>query len=125
MTYVTHCTDYTHRHSRHCGSRSFLLSSTEGEAPRPAFESAGTSRETPYTFLNLARRHCKRWKELLLLQRPAKRSNPTAVAGRPTEDHLRQRSPDQGKRELRDDSVHGHDEFAFSRPNGLSRRSPG
>src|SRR6266576_577242 len=53
------CTDYTHRHSRHCGSRSFLLSSTEGEAPRPAFESAGNSRETPYTFLTLARRHCK------------------------------------------------------------------
>src|SRR6266576_1021322 len=124
---VTHCACTANHNSSRCSYRDCrcLHAGNDRESVGLAFKSTGTSRETPYTFLNFARCHCKRWKELLLLQWSTKRSNPAAVSGRPTEDHLHQRSADQGEGELRDHAVYGHDEFALSWPSSISGRSTG
>src|SRR5712671_3801443 len=61
-----------HGTCRGCGD---LFLRNIGEDPSRAFKSPATPREKPYAFPDLTRRHRERWKELLLLQWPTKRSN--------------------------------------------------
>src|SRR6266403_5481168 len=65
-----------------CGD---LFPGNIGEDARRAFDSPGTPRERPYAFPDPTRCHRERWKELLLLQWPTKRSNFAAVTRRSTE----------------------------------------
>src|ERR1700730_1356471 len=104
----------------YCGSSDFLLARAHRKSGRPVSEPPGSSRETPYAFLNLARCRCKGWKEFLLLRWSTNCSNVAALTGRSIKDHLHQRPPDQAEGDLRHYSVHGYDEFAFSRPDGFS-----
>src|ERR1700719_534942 len=125
--YVTHCAFTANRNScdSHYCDRRCLYAGNDSAYVGLAFNPAGTSRQTPYTFFNLARCSWQRWKEFLLLRWSTKRTNVAAVTRRRTEDYLHQRSPHHGAGDLRNYAVHGHDQFALSRPDRFSRRSAG
>src|SRR6266576_7283187 len=124
---VASCTRSTNRCRchRHRGGSGFLLTRTLGKSVRPVSEPSGTSRETPYTLLHTARWDHKGWKELLLLQRPAKRSDLAAIPRRPVKDYVCQRSSGQAAGKVPGWPVHGHDKFAFPRPGGFSPSTTG
>src|ERR1700719_271724 len=99
---TTQIARFTKRHSRygHGGVRGFLFSRAGGKATGLASYASGASRERSYAFPHLARCRHKSGKELLLLQRPAKRSNFAIVARRSAQDHLHQRPSRQAPGEL-------------------------
>src|ERR1700720_1676948 len=86
---TTQIARFTNRHSRysHDGVRGFLFSRAGGKAAGLAFYASGASRERSHAFPHFARCHHKSGKELLLLQRPTKRSNFAIVARRSAQDH--------------------------------------